>query len=144
MKKTLLVLLAVLLICTSLYAIDYKIGDEGPAGGVIFYDKGEYSDGWRYLEAAPADLVLLDGVPTIDLTFDFYYSDDYYQVFGYYRKDASSNNMFVNGVDTLGSSKASDLTGTGIGAGKRNTELLVKAMGDKTYYTMGAGQRRER
>lgn len=138
MKKTLLVLLALLLICTSLYAVDYKIGDEGPAGGVIFYDKGEYSDGWRYLEAAPADLVLLDGVPTIDLTFDFYYSDDYYQVFGYYRKDASSNNMFVNGADTLGSSKASDLTGTGIGAGKRNTELLVKAMGDKTYYTMGA------
>lgn len=138
MKKTLLVLLALLLICTSLYAVDYKIGDEGPAGGIIFYDKGEYSDGWRYLEAAPADLVLLDGVPTIDLTFDFYYSDDYYQVFGYYRKDASSNNMFVNGAETLGSSKASDLTGTGIGAGKRNTELLVKAMGDKTYYTMGA------
>ena len=76
MKKTLLVLFALLLICASLYAVDYKIGDEGPAGGVIFYDKGEYSDGWRYLEAAPADLVLLDGVPTIDLTFDVYYSDD--------------------------------------------------------------------
>ncbi|MHA1232832.1 MAG: hypothetical protein ACTSPQ_19565, partial [Candidatus Helarchaeota archaeon] len=26
----------------------------GPAGGYIFYDKGSYSDGWRYLEAAPA------------------------------------------------------------------------------------------
>lgn len=24
------------------------------AGGRIFYDKGSYSDGWRYLEAAPA------------------------------------------------------------------------------------------
>lgn len=32
------------------------IGDEGPAGGYIFYDKGSYSDGWRYLEAAPQDL----------------------------------------------------------------------------------------
>jgi len=31
----------------------YKIGDKGPAGGWIFYDKGSYSDGWRYLEAAP-------------------------------------------------------------------------------------------
>ena len=31
-------------------------GDQGPAGGYIFYDKGNYSDGWRYLEAAPADL----------------------------------------------------------------------------------------
>jgi len=30
-----------------------KIGDKGPAGGWIFYDKGSYSDGWRYLEAAP-------------------------------------------------------------------------------------------
>ena len=33
----------------------YQIGDRGPAGGWIFYDKGEYSDGWRYLEAAPED-----------------------------------------------------------------------------------------
>jgi uncharacterized repeat protein (TIGR02543 family) len=32
----------------------YVIGDVGPAGGYIFYDKGSYSDGWRYLEAAPA------------------------------------------------------------------------------------------
>ena len=32
----------------------YKIGDKGPAGGIIFYDKGNNSGGWRYLEAAPA------------------------------------------------------------------------------------------
>ena len=32
----------------------HQIGDTGPAGGYIFYDKGSYSDGWRYLEAAPA------------------------------------------------------------------------------------------
>jgi hypothetical protein len=31
----------------------YKIGDTGPAGGLIFYDKGNNSGGWRYLEAAP-------------------------------------------------------------------------------------------
>jgi len=31
----------------------YKIGDTGPAGGLVFYDKGEVSDGWRYMEAAP-------------------------------------------------------------------------------------------
>lgn len=32
---------------------EYKIGDWGPAMGYIFYDKGSYSDGWRYLEANP-------------------------------------------------------------------------------------------
>lgn len=26
----------------------------GPSGGYVFYDKGSYSNGWRYLEAAPA------------------------------------------------------------------------------------------
>jgi len=33
----------------------YKIGDTGPAGGLIFYDKGNNNGGWRYLEAAPVD-----------------------------------------------------------------------------------------
>jgi TolB-like protein len=32
----------------------YKVGDTGPAGGLIFYDKGNNSGGWQYLEAAPA------------------------------------------------------------------------------------------
>ncbi|MDR1326579.1 MAG: DUF1566 domain-containing protein [Treponema sp.] len=34
----------------------YAIGDTGPAGGLIFYDKGNNSDGWRFMEAAPADI----------------------------------------------------------------------------------------
>lgn len=33
-------------------------GDIGPAGGWVYYDKGSYSDGWRYLEASPGDLSL--------------------------------------------------------------------------------------
>jgi len=34
----------------------YKVGDTGPAGGLIFYDKGNNNGGWRYLEAAPIDI----------------------------------------------------------------------------------------
>jgi hypothetical protein len=34
----------------------YKIGDTGPAGGLVFYDKGNNSGGWRYMEAAPTDI----------------------------------------------------------------------------------------
>ena len=33
----------------------YKIGEAGPSGGWIFYDKGNSTGGWRYLEAAPVD-----------------------------------------------------------------------------------------
>ncbi len=33
----------------------YQIGETGPAGGLIFYDKGNDKNGWRYLEAAPTD-----------------------------------------------------------------------------------------
>jgi hypothetical protein len=33
----------------------YAIREEGPAGGLVFYDKGHSLDGWRYLEAAPPE-----------------------------------------------------------------------------------------
>jgi len=40
----------------TLYAQWSVIGGTGPAGGLIFYVKEDgYSDGWRYLEAAPRD-----------------------------------------------------------------------------------------
>lgn len=35
---------------------EYKLGDRGPGGGWIFYDKGNSDNGWRYLEASPHDL----------------------------------------------------------------------------------------
>lgn len=34
----------------------YNLGDEGPAGGIIVYDKGSYSNGWRYIELSPNNL----------------------------------------------------------------------------------------
>ncbi|WP_299056918.1 fibronectin type III domain-containing protein [uncultured Polaribacter sp.] len=37
------------------FTTTYGIGEVGPAGGFIFYDKGFYSDGWRYLEANQTD-----------------------------------------------------------------------------------------
>jgi hypothetical protein len=33
----------------------YSIGELGPAKGIVFYDKGEYSNDWRYLEMAPVE-----------------------------------------------------------------------------------------
>lgn len=35
---------------------NYEIGDEGPGGGIVFYDKGNYSYGWRYIEVSTNDL----------------------------------------------------------------------------------------
>lgn len=62
----------------------YSIGDKGPAGGYVFYDKGYYSDGWRYLEAAPSDI------------------GGY--AFGYYRPDGTNDKM-VGTSQAIGSGR---------------------------------------
>lgn len=39
----------------TLYAKWSVIRGSGPSGGLVFFDKGSYSNGWRYLEAARSD-----------------------------------------------------------------------------------------
>ena len=102
---------------------NYSIGDTGPAGGLVFYDCDEDNEtgnadglsssecGWRYLEAAPADLAST-------------------YVFGYCRTGEDTDNLFVNGTPTY---NAADCTGTAIGTGKANTQFLVAAMGTEVY-----------
>ncbi len=60
---------------------------KGPSGGYVFYDKGSYSDGWRYLEAAPTDL-----------------SSTY--PFGFYRTSSSGSNTTVGTKYAIGTGKS--------------------------------------
>jgi hypothetical protein len=69
----------------------YKIGDHGPGGGYVFYDKGNSKGGWRYLEAAPEDQ-----------------GEAEWGCFG----------------TELGA------TGTAVGTGKRNTQIIVSKCGE--------------
>jgi len=66
MKKTLIILMMVLLCAMLVVSCDdnknapsetaYKVGDTGPAGGIIFYVNTDSSADWKYLEAGKADL----------------------------------------------------------------------------------------
>lgn len=39
------------------FSQEFNVGDIGPAGGIVAYDKGTFSNGWRYIEAATTDLL---------------------------------------------------------------------------------------
>ena len=107
----------------------------GPSGGYVFFDKGDATDGWRYLEAAPADLRVVDGVPTVDSNESGYSNASTCYYFGYSRTSDYGSNLYVNGTTTY---NAADCTGTAIGTGKTNTQLLMNAMGAESY-SAGSG-----
>jgi hypothetical protein len=56
MKVFAVILIAVLFCACALEGVNVI----GPAGGFVFYDKGNYSDGWRYLECSPVDAGQVD------------------------------------------------------------------------------------
>ena len=73
----------------------YSIGDTGPGGGIIFYDKGDDQYGWRYLEAAPL-------------------SSEFIADWGAW----TGNHEHMEWHDVPG-------TFTSIGTGKRNTVIII-------------------
>jgi len=85
----------------------YKIGDKGPAGGIVFYDRGyyhndtysvgsvDYTINWRYMEAAPA-------------------STEFMAEWGPQNYDVSIGN-------------SSMLTWSDVGNGEKNTQIIVNS-----------------
>ena len=94
-----------------------------PEYGYVFYDKGYYSDGWRYLMAAPADLRDDGDVPTVDPNN----SKDKGYCFDLWKNDWNSSSIDAIYVNGTGTYNAGDCTGTAIGVGMRNTQLLAEA-----------------
>ena len=81
----------------------YKVGDTGPAGGIIFHDEGNSSGGWQYLEAAPVET-------------EFKAEWGSYKILETKDKYGQYEREYISIVDT---SEA-------IGSGKRNTGIIVK------------------
>ncbi len=107
--------------------IVYSIGDTGPAGGIIVYDcdadnDSGNSDGltssyckWRYMEAAPAELRMIDGVPSVDS------SDSGYST-GVARFKNGFNKSSTGAFRSFG-------TSTAVGYGFNNTLRMISGPG---------------
>ena len=93
--------------CISLGYI--KVGDVGLGGGVVFYDKGFESDGWRYLEA--------------------FLDDQRVYQYGFFREKPNGSNLFVNRFQI----KDESCTSISVGSGESNTEMIVNSCGDEAF-----------
>ena len=71
MNKGIILFFAIFIIILFYSCIGPLEGSEviGPGGGYVFYDKKNYSDGWRYIESAPKDAGVLSG--GIDMIINF-------------------------------------------------------------------------
>ncbi len=90
------------------FTLAFTVGDAGPAGGIVFYDKGAYSDGWRYLEAAPFDQTD-SGVSYVNQATPW----------------APTEN--AQALQVLGAGDEA------VGAGSANTDVIVAALGEGNY-----------
>ena len=113
--------------------VKYNIGEIGPAGGFIIYDKKSYVGGWRYLEAAPSDLRVVNGIPTVDSNVKGYSDAPPTYCFGFFRKSAFEPNLYVNGSRCY---KTEDCTRLEIKKGYQNTQAIVASMGDEAFSSL--------
>lgn len=114
---------------------------KGPTGGYVFYDcdadnnpninEGRGRDnlmssecGWRFLEAAPADLRLIKGKPTVDSSAEGYAEASEGNKkfnFGFYRKTPDGENLPIDAKKE-------------VGTGKENTIKFYEAMDETNGY----------
>ena len=109
----------------------YNIGDIGPAGGYIFECIPDYeNDCTLYFEAAPSDLRVVNGIPTVDSSIEGYDDADPVFCFGFPGYRGKGVLRLVNGTKNY---DTTNCTLNGIGTGKQNTKLIVDAYGDEAY-----------
>ena len=89
-----------------------KVGDSGPGGGIIFYAKQDYSDGWKYLEAAPSDL---------DASKSWHNRDPV---------TGETTAFFITIYKTM----------DGIGRGQQNTKLIIESLGGGNYAALACSR----
>lgn len=89
----------------------YQLGAVGPGGGFVFYDAGDYSRGWRYLEVAP----------------------DYWVQRGYDQQIFWANLIFSEEVLKYAEQYHVADTSPELGKGEENTNKIVKFYGKGRY-----------